>query len=130
MHINFPGMQGIGITTFQTANGTSFTFIANVKNQIGMAIFSGTSGIEIAGMGASYGSTSTTLINGVTTVLQFMNSNGSSLQLAANGNGLPVFNVNLEPLSIFGGAPVWLSSRANSLTVTIAYCTSDAFSNG
>ena len=129
MHINFPMSQGLGVTTFQTANGTSFTYIANIRNQIGVAIFSGTSGIEIAGIGVSYGPSSITLINGVTTTLTFMNSNGSSLLLAPNGSGLPVFNTILEPLSFFTGAPIWLSQRANSLTVTVAYFTSDAFGN-
>jgi hypothetical protein len=129
MHLNFPGMQGMGVTTFQSTNSTSFMYIANVKNQIGMAIFTGTSGIEVAGIGVSYGPQSFTLINGVTQTLTFMNSNGSSLLLAINGAGLPVFNTVLEPTSIFTGAPVWLSSRANGLTITVAYATSDAFGN-
>src|SRR5271165_2413375 len=129
MHINFPMQQGFGLTTIQSANSGSFMYIANLKNQIGLAIFAGTSGIEIAGMGTSYGPTSITLINGVTTTLTFMNSNGSSLLLAPNGSGLPVFNTTLQPLSFFTGAPLWMSARANGLTITIAYALSDYASN-
>ena len=125
-HLNFPGLQGFGVTTFQSTNAGSFMVVANIKGQLGVALYSGTTGVEVAGMGVSYGAQSYTLINGVTNNLTFMSSNGSSLQLAPNGNGLPIFNGLFEPLSFQTGAPVWLSASANGKTITVAYALSDS----
>jgi hypothetical protein len=102
-----------------------YTQIPPIKNQIGIMLWSGTTGIEIAGAGVSYGTTSYTLISGVSTNLSFMNANGSSLILATNGNGIPVFNTILEPLVISGAPNLWMSAGTTNLTLRFAYLQND-----
>lgn len=107
----------------------TFTVIAPIKGQVGIALWTGSTGIEIAGAGMSYGAQSFTLINGVTQTLQFMNSNGSSLLLAPNGSGLPIFNTILAPISFAGAPQLWLTAAAVSLAVRVTYFFNDAFQN-
>lgn len=127
--LNFPNAQWIGVTTFSP--GTTF-FIAPTKGQIGIHFYSGSTGIEISGAGASYGAAATavTLLYGVTTFMTFVNSNGSSLILAANGKGLPVYNTTLDGKTIVGGAPIWGTASGASLLLTVAIFSNDAFPNG
>lgn len=114
-----------------TANfaSSTFTIITPQKNQCGLALWVGTTGLEISGAGASYGPTSITLINGVTSTLQFMNSNGSSLQLVANGNGMPLYNTILTPTTISGAPYLWLTAGSTNLSVRVTYFFNDAFPN-
>lgn len=130
MFLGFPGMQALSVTTIATANSGSWMIIPNIKNQMGLALFCGTSGIEIGAIGVSYQAAgSVTVISGITTTLNFMNANGASLAIAPNGSGVPIYNTYLEPLSFYTGSPVWVTARANSLTLTIAFLGSDGFGN-
>lgn len=132
MLINFPGCHGMGMTNITISSaifGTTFVLIPPVKNQVGVALWVGTTGIEIAGAGMSYGPQGFTLIGGVTNTLNFMNANGSSLKLVANGNGLPLFNAMFAPISFAGAPQLWLTAGTTNLTVRVTYLYNDAFSN-
>lgn len=129
---NFPPCYAMGMTSFTvgfTTTGTAYTIVAPVKGQIGVALWSGSTGIEVGGAGISYGPTSITLINGVTTTLTFMNSNGSSLLLVSNGNGLPIYNTVLAPISFAGAPQLWLSAGSTALSCRVTYFFNDAFQN-
>jgi len=131
MLLNFPNCQSIGVTTFSPAAGASvFNFIKPVPGQIAIGLYSGSTGIEIAGGGASYAGAGYTTIAGVTYAYHPMNSNGSSsLILAANGNGQPIFNTILSPMVISGGVPLWLSAANASLLLTLTFFGNDAYQN-
>lgn len=130
MLMNTMPAYGIGCTTVTVGFGTStFTVVKAITNQIGVALFSGSTGIEIAGAGVSYATQAFTLINSVTTVLTYMNSNGSSLLLVANGKGMAIWNTILHPVSFAGAPQLWLSAGSTNLTCQITYLYNDAFSN-
>jgi hypothetical protein len=120
---------GAMCTLINVSFGVTFTIIPAIKNQLGIALWTGSTGLEIAGAGASYGPTSITLINGVTSTLSFMNSNGSSLQLAPNGSGLPIFNTIAAPISFAGAPNLWLTSGSTNLSVRVAWFLNDASQN-
>lgn len=126
---NFGPCYGMMCTLINLSFASTFTIIPAIKNQLGVALWVGTTGVEIAGAGASYGPTSITLINGVTSTLSFMNSNGSSLQLAPNGSGLPIFNTISEPMSFAGAPPLWLTTSTTALSVRVSWFLNDAFNN-
>jgi hypothetical protein len=126
---NWGPCYGIQCTLINLTYASTFTIIPPVKNQLGIALWTGTTGIEIAGAGASYGPTSITLINGVTSTLSFMNSNGSSLQLAPNGSGLPIFNTIAEPMTFAGAPNLWLTASTTNLSVRVSWFLNDAFNN-
>jgi hypothetical protein len=127
MLLNNGNCFAMGVTVLTVPSG-SFVPILPIKNQIGVALWTGSTGIELAGGGASYApsTSSFTLIGGVTYGINFMNSNGSSLQLATNGNGLPIYNTILAPMTIMGGGPFWVSA-AVSTTLRVAYLGNDPF---
>lgn len=121
------GMQCTNIiANFASA---TFTIISPMKGQCGVALWSGSTGLEVAGAGMSYGPTSITVINGVTSTLSFMNSNGSSLLLVANGNGLPIYNTILAPISFAGAPQLWLTAGSTNLSVRVTYFLNDALIN-
>lgn len=126
---NFGQCYGMACTLINVSFGSTFTIIPPIKGQLGVALWTGSTGLEIAGGGASYGPTSITLINGVTSTLTFMNSNGSSLNLSPNGSGLPIFNTILAPISFAGAPNLWLTSGTTNLSVRVAWLLSDAFIN-
>lgn len=129
---NFGPCFGVGSSLFTfgvTAFGQTFTIINPIKNQIGLALWTGTTGIEIAGGGISYGPSSITLISGVTTTLTFMNSNGSSLLLVGNGSGLPIWNGMFAPISIAGAPMLWMTAGTTALSMRVTYFFNDGFNN-
>lgn len=128
MLLNFPNCQAMGMTTMTPTFGAStFNIIASIKNQIGVALWSGSTGIEVAGAGLSFATQAFTLISGVTKTLNFANqTNGSSLLLAGNGSGLPVFNANLLPIAFAGSPQLWISCGTTNLSLRITYFLNDA----
>ena len=132
MLANFPNCQAIGCTSLTVTNAqfaATFIPIVPIKGQIGILLYAGTTGLEVAGAGISYGPQSYTLIGGVTQTLTFMNSNGSSLNLAANGNGMPIFNALFEPLAFAGAPYIWLTAGTTALNCRISYIFNDGFLN-
>lgn len=131
MLMNFPNCQAAGCTTITVATGASnFSVIPALKGQIGVALWVGTTGIELSGAGVSYGPAGGfTVFQGVTTALNFMNSNGSSVMLVGNGFGLPVFNTISEPMAFAGAPQLWLNASAVSLACRITYFFNDSFLN-
>lgn len=123
------GVQCTLITFSPTNYAATFLIVPPVKNQLGIAFWTGVTGIEIAGAGSSYGPTSITLISGVTTTLSFMNSNGSSLQLAPNGSGLPIFNTISAPMTFAGAPNFWMTCSTTNLSMRVSWFLNDAFSN-
>lgn len=124
--LNFPNAQWIGVTTFSP--GTTFD-IAPVKGQIGIHLYSGSTGIEIAGAGQSYATQGFTVVGGVTSTFNYINQTGSSIILAANGKGIPIFNTNLDGKSVAGGIHLWGTASGTSLLLTLAFFSNDAFPN-
>ena len=122
------GMRCTNITANFAA--ATFTIITPQPNQCGLALWVGTTGIEISGAGMSYGPAGgLTTVNGVTTALNFLNSNGSSLLLVANGNGMPLFNTILTPMTFMGSPQLWLTAGSTNLSVRVTYFLNDALSN-
>jgi hypothetical protein len=129
--LNFPNCRAMGITTFSPVTGASnFTVIPPLKSQVGIFFYSGSTGIEIAGMGTSYAPAGATLVNGVTMTFNNLNSNGSSLQLVANGKGLPIFVTTLDGRAFAGQPTTWISASGASLLLTVGFIYNDEFSNG
>lgn len=130
--LNFPDVRAMGVTTFSPVTGASnFTVIPPLKSQIGLILYSGSTGIEIAGMGVSYATAGvTTLANGNTLTINNMNSGGSSLQLVTNGKGFPVYVTTLDGRAFAGRPQVWISAASASLLLTAAFVYNDEFSNG
>ena len=125
---HFPAF-GMGCTTTTLSFSSTFTIVKPIQNQVGVALWTGSTGIEIAGAGTSYGPTGFTTVGGVTQTFNFMNSNGSSLLLVANGSGLPIFNTILAPISFAGAPQLWLTCGTTNLSVRITYFINDAFNN-
>ena len=117
-------------TTLTIGSSVAFTVIPAQKNQCGLALWIGTTGLEVGGAGVSYGPAGGfTLANGVTTALNFMNSNGSSLQLVTNGSGLPIFNTILAPISFAGAPQLWLTTNGTTLQPRITFFLNDPAGN-
>jgi len=127
--LNFANAYALGVTVVNVPSATTIALTPKL-GQMGWVLWAGTTGIELAGAGQSYApaASSFTLIGGVTYSINFMNSNGSSLQLAANGSGIPIWNGVFEPMSIMGAAPLWITSAAGG-SLRVGYLGNDAFLN-
>jgi hypothetical protein len=124
--LNLQPAQFLGVTTFSP--GTTFD-IAPVKGQVGWYLYSGSTGVEIAAFGQSYATQGFTVVAGVTTTFTYINSTGSSIMLAPNGKGIPVFNTTLDGKAINGGGHLWGTAASASLLLTVGFFCNDAFPN-
>lgn len=122
----FEACQSTQIT--MAAGASIFTPILPIRNQVGIAFHMPggiSSAIEIAGGGASYAANGTSF--------NYINANGSSIGLKANGSGFPLAiatGAQVFPNNGYmPGAPyLWLSAGF-SCVLNVIYYTNNAFPN-
>lgn len=113
---SFAAVQSTQIT--MAVGASIFTPIVPIQNQVGLAFYAvGVSGkIEISGGGQSYAPAGVSF--------NFINANGSSIGLKANGTGFPVCEqANVwPPQGYVPGAPyLWLSAGFSCILNILYY---------